>query len=97
MLNSKDKEQIDKAIIIINNLNDNEKDLVITDINKKIKPFNNDGTLNKKNITKEATINNLEIIKNANCSDRISICPLCGKSNFVKKGKNNKGKSTVLL
>ncbi|MBK5200888.1 MAG: hypothetical protein JJE21_05055, partial [Spirochaetaceae bacterium] len=47
MLNSEIKKQIEKTIEILNSLNDNEKDLIISDINKKIKPFKNDGTLNK--------------------------------------------------
>ena len=45
MLDSKTKAKIDEAIKILNDLNDNEKDLVISDINKKITPFKNDGTL----------------------------------------------------
>jgi hypothetical protein len=35
MLDSKTKAKIDEAIKILNDLNDNEKDLVISDINKK--------------------------------------------------------------
>jgi len=44
MLNTKDKKTLDEFLKLVNSLNDNEKDLVISDINKKITPFNEDGT-----------------------------------------------------
>jgi transposase-like protein len=91
MLDSKNKTQIDKVIKIINELNDNEKDLIISDINTKIQPFKNDGTLKKNNIKKEAAIRSPKVPECSTSKKQIEICPLCGKSNLVKKGKDNKG------
>lgn len=91
MLDSKTKAKIDEAIKILNDLNDNEKDLVISDINKKITPFKNDGTLKNNKREKKADIKRPS---NSDCSsskDRLVVCPLCGERTVVKKGKDNKG------
>lgn len=47
MLNSDAKEQIERAIGIVNNLSDKEKKEMINEINKKIQPLQNDGTFDK--------------------------------------------------
>jgi len=93
MLDSEIKKQIDKTIEILNSLNDNEKDLIISDINKKIKPFKNDGTLNKipeKKSSVKISKTTLKLDKKS----RITICPICGckeSTKIIKNGKDSKG------
>ena len=75
---------------LVNSLNDNEKDLVISDINKKITPFKEDGT--KKDSSKKTSpfINtDITIPIKANIKEEI-ICPSCGSSSIVKNGTFDK-------
>jgi transposase-like protein len=93
MLDSDAIKQIQKTIEILNNLNDNEKDLVLNDINSKLEPFKNDGTIKKKPKKKAAFRMEKATIQLDKYS-RVSSCPLCGSTDsksIIKNGKDNKG------
>jgi transposase-like protein len=93
MLDSEIKKQIEKTIEILNNLSDNEKHLIISDINKRIKPFKNDGTL-KKIPRKNDSIKIPTTILKVDKESQITICPICGceeSTKIVKNGKDSKG------
>ncbi len=80
MIDSDAMKQIQKTIEILNSLNDNEKDLVLNDINSKLEPFKNDGTIKKKPNKKAAfRIEKTKI--QLNKSVRVTSCPLCGSNN----------------
>jgi len=89
MLDSNTKKQIEKTIEILNNLNDNEKDLIINDINKKIKPFKNDGTL-KKPPKQEASLKIPKAPIALDKESRVTVCHLCGCDDPTKIVKNGK-------
>jgi transposase-like protein len=86
-VNSKYKKTLDEFLKLVNSLNDNEKNLVISDINKKITPFKEDGT--KKDSPKKASSSfantDIKIPINVNNREEI-ICPDCGSSSIVKNG-----------
>lgn len=90
MLKSKDKKTLDEFLKLINSINDNEKDLVIGHINKKITPFKDDGT-KRPSDKKVSPFKNDEIIVPANLSNKEEIiCPNCGSSATVRYGTFDK-------
>jgi transposase-like protein len=98
MIDSDAMKQIQKTIEILNSLNDNEKDLVLNDINSKLEPFKNDGTIKKKP-NKKAAFRMEKTKIQLNKSVRVTSCPLCGSNNpnnIKKNGKDSKGHQRYL-